>query len=85
VQTILELLVKILMERFLDAGFDVPATMTQKDSESFVFVALENAVILQAAEHERLVAAARDVVNKWESASLAEAVRNLDAALAQDA
>jgi hypothetical protein len=80
-QTILDLLIKTLIERFSDAGFDVPETMTQKESESFVFVALENAVVLRAAEHERLVTAARHVVTQWESTSLAEAVRNLDSAL----
>jgi len=81
VQTIFDLLIKTLIERFSDAGFDVPETMTQKESESFVFVALENAVVLPAAEHDRLVTAARDVVTQWESTSLAEAVRKLDAAL----
>ena len=79
--TILDLLIKTLIDRLSDAGFDVPATMTQKESESFVFVALENAVVLPAAEHDRLVTAARDVVTQWESTSLAEAVRKLDAAL----
>lgn len=84
-QTILDLLIKTLIERLSDAGFDVPATMTQKESESFVFVALENAVILPADEHERLVTVAREVVKQWESTGLVEAVRNLDAALAEDA
>ena len=81
-QTILDLLVKALIERFSDAGFDVPEDMTQKESESFVFVALENAVILPTDEHERLITAAREVVKQWERTSLAEAVRQLDAALA---
>ena len=84
-QTILDLLITTLIDRFSEAGFDVPATMTQKESESFVFVALENAVILPAEEHERLLKAAREVVKQWESTGLAKAVRDLDATLAEDA
>ena len=46
--TILEMLVKTLIERFAAAGFDVPDAMTQKQRESFVFQALEDAAIVPA-------------------------------------
>lgn len=76
--SILTLLVNTLVQRFRAAGFDVPENMTQKKSEEFVFLVLENAEIIPAEEHQSLLTAARTVVEKWESNGLAEAVRNLD-------
>lgn len=76
--SILRLLVNTLVEQFRSAGFDVPENMTQKESEEFVFSALENAVIMPADEHQSLIAAARTVIESWESNGLAEAVRHLD-------
>jgi hypothetical protein len=82
-QAILDLLIQTLIERFSDAGFEVPETMSQKEKESFVLSTLESAVILPSSQHHQLVTAAHEVVKQWESTKLAEAVRHLDAVLAQ--
>jgi hypothetical protein len=83
-QAILDLLIQTLIERFSDAGFEVPEAMSQKEKESFVLSTLESAVIPPSSQHHQLVEAAHEVVKQWESTRLAEAVRHLDAVLAQD-
>jgi hypothetical protein len=55
--------------------------MTQKESEEFVFQAIENAAIVPADRYESLIATARTVVDNWEGNGLADAVRKLDAIL----
>jgi|SRR5215469_3071949 len=82
--TILQLLIESLMKHFTEAGFEIPANLTDKQREAFVIHALENATIVPDNEYSRLVNAARAVVNQWSTNRLAEAVRNLDAALAQE-
>jgi hypothetical protein len=79
--TILDLLTDTLFGRLAVAGFEVPRDMTQKQKQTFVLAAVEDAVILQAHEYERLVEAARQVVGRWENGDLADAVRQLDMAL----
>jgi hypothetical protein len=79
--TILELLVNTLIERFVAAGFEVPDQMTQKGRESFVIQALDEATIVSINDFTRLVAAGREVVTCWESGDLANAVRSLDLVL----
>jgi hypothetical protein len=79
--SILTLLVNTLLERFRAAGFQVPENMTQKESEEFVFQAIENAAIVPADRYESLIATARTVVDNWEGNGLADAVRKLDAIL----
>ena len=59
--TILDLLTDTLVRRLSEAGFDVPQDITQKQKESFVLAALEDAVVLQANEYDQLVEAARQV------------------------
>ena len=53
--TILDLLTDTLVRRLSEAGFDVPQDITQKQKESFVLAALEDAVVLQANEYDQLV------------------------------
>src|SRR5436305_14677700 len=79
--SILTLLVNTILERFRAAGFQVPENMTQKESEEFVFLAIENAAIVPADRYESLIATARSVIENWEGNGLAEAVRKLDAIL----
>ena len=79
--SILTLLVNTLVARFRAAGFQVPENMTQKESEEFVFQAIENAAIVPADRYESLIATARSVVENWEGNGLADAVRKLDAIL----
>ncbi len=78
---IVTLLVNTLIERCRAAGFQVPENMTQKQSEEFVFQAIENAAIVPADRYESLIATARSVIENWEGNGLANAVRNLDATL----
>lgn len=77
----LEVLLTALMKRFAEAGFDIPEDMTAEQREAFVMQALAEAAIVPANDYERLIAAGRQVVNRWESGDLSKAVRNLDAAL----
>ena len=81
--SILTLLVNTILERFRAAGFQVPENMTQKESEEFVFLAIENAAIVPADRYESLIATARSVVENWDGNGLAEAVRKLDAILGE--
>jgi hypothetical protein len=81
---IFDLLVNTLTERFVAAGFEMPDQMTQKQRESFVIQALEEAAIMPIRHFTRLVAAGREVVTCWESGNLANAVRNLDDALPKE-
>jgi hypothetical protein len=82
--TVLELLVNTLLERFVAAGFEVPDALTQKQRESFVIQALEGATIVSINDFTRLVAAGREVVSCWETGNLAAAVRTLDLALPKE-
>jgi hypothetical protein len=82
-KAILETLVNALLERFEDAGFKVPKTLTEKERESFVFQTLERAAILPQSDFDALVVAAFAVVNRWEKGDLAAAVRNLGLVLAK--
>jgi hypothetical protein len=79
--SILDLLVNTLIERFIDAGFEVPNAMTQKQRECFALQSLDEATILSISDYNRLVAAGHEVVNCWENGNLAQAVRTLDHAL----
>jgi hypothetical protein len=76
-EAILELLVEILIQRFAQAGFDIPQSMTEKARESFVIQTLESVAILQQDLLDRLLGSARAVVNAWERGDLAAAVRDL--------
>ena len=77
----LELLLTALMKRFAEAGFDIPEDMDGEQREAFVVQVLAEAAIVPADDYKELVAAGRQVVNRWESGDLAEAVRKLEVAL----
>jgi hypothetical protein len=79
-KTILDALVNTLMERFDEAGFQAPKTLTEKEREVFVFQTLEQAAILPQSAFDELLGAARAVVDCWENGDLADAVRKLDLA-----
>jgi len=81
--TTLETLVTTLINRFAEAGFDVPIGMNPKEREAFVFHALEEAAIVPLDRYNRLVEAGRGVVQEWASKSLAEQVRSLAKSLAE--
>jgi len=80
-QAILDLLIDTILQRLSEAGFDVAQDTTKKQKEQSVLAALEDAVVLQAHEYHQLVEAARQVVSRWATGDLADAVRQLDAAL----
>ena len=82
-KSILEALVNTLMERFADAGFQVPKTLAEKEREVFVFQTLEQAAILPQSVFDELLGTAHAVVDCWETGDLAGAVRKL--ALASEA
>jgi hypothetical protein len=82
-KSILEALVNTLMERFDEAGFEVPKTLTEKERDAFVFRTLEEAAILPQSAFDELLGTAHAVVDCWKTGDLAGAVRKL--ALASEA
>ena len=82
--SILETLVNTLSERLSAGGFELPKAPPEKERLGFIFQALDQAAILPVEDFNRIVSAAQEVVNRWESGDLADAVRTLALALPKD-
>ena len=82
--SILEALVNTLSERLFAGGFELPKTPTEKERLGFIFQSLDQAAILPVENFNRIISAAQEVVNRWESGDLADAVRTLALALPKD-
>lgn len=79
--SILGSLMKVLLQRFGEAGLELPNEATEKERLAFIFQALDQVAILPLETFHPMISAAQDVVNRWESGDLADAVRNLALAL----
>ena len=75
-----DLLVRKVLDR-LSEHFEIPAFTSLKERDSFVISTLENAAIVPANSLHNLLGVARQVVARWESGDLAEAVRRLSSSI----